>query len=151
MAWEDDVLAAYEHSKAKAEAQDRLRSKRAHMIDELHEQEWTALREAISNRCLDVNARSGRRILESSDLRPNYLTIRREDGHMLGGEYTPRTRTVLFTSETLVFVDDSFEVTVRPINGVERIVWFHVEKKTLHQADDISKAIIAKFLRAGFM
>ncbi|MFZ0394143.1 MAG: hypothetical protein WCF17_22960 [Terracidiphilus sp.] len=151
MSWEDDVLAAYEHNKTKAEAEDRLRSQRAQMIEERHEQEWAALKEAVSVRCIDINARSGRLIMESTDHRPNHLTIRREDGHMLRGEYTPKTHTVLFSSETLVYVDDSFELTVRPINGVERVVWLHLEKKSLHHAQDISKAVVAKFLRAGFM
>jgi len=151
MAWEDDVLAAYEHNKARAEAQDRLRSQRTQMLEEGHEREWMVLRDAITNRCIDINGRSGRLILESTDQRPNYLSIRREDKQTLRGEYSPKTRTVVFSSETLVFVDDSFEVTVRPINGADRMVWFHVEKKTIHDAEEISKAVISKFLRAGFM
>ena len=44
-----------------------------------------------------------------------------------------------------------FELTVRGINGIDRIVWLHEEKKTVHHAEDISKAVIAKFLRAGFL
>lgn len=151
MAWEDDVLAAYEQSKARAEVEDRLRSQHAHMIEDRHEQEWMTLKEKISVRCIEINARSGRLILESSDHRPNHVTIRREDGHMLRGEYTPKTHTLLLTSETLAYVDDNFELTVRAINGIDRIVWLHEEKKTVHHAEDISKAVIAKFLRAGFL
>jgi hypothetical protein len=151
MAWEDDVLAAYEHNKARAEAEDRLRTQRAKLIEDRHEQEWAGLKDKITTRCLDVNARSGRLILESGDARPNHLTIRREDGNLLRGEYSPKTHTVLFSSETLVYVDDNFELTVRPVNGTDRIVWLHVEKKTVHHAEDISKAVIAKFLRAGFV
>lgn len=151
MAWEDDVLAAYEQSKAKAEAQNRLRSQHAQMVETRHEQEWMALKEKIMARCIEINARSGRLILESSDQRPNHVTIRREDGHMLRGEYAPKTHTLLFTSETLAYVDDNFELTVRGINGTDRIVWLHEEKKTVHHAEDISKAVVAKFLRAGFL
>lgn len=151
MAWEDDVLATYEHSKARAEAQDRLRSQHAQMVENRHEQEWMALKEKIIARCIEINGRSGRLILETNDRRPNQLTIRREDGHMLRGEYTPKTHSLLFSSETLAYVDDTFELTVRAINGTDRIVWLHEEKKTVHHAEDISKAVIAKFLRAGFV
>lgn len=151
MSWEDDVLAAYEQNKAKAEAESRQRTRHSQIIEEQHEQEWMTLKEKIATRCIDVNARSGRLIIESSDPRPNHLTIRREDGNMLRGEYTPKTHTVLFSSETLVYVDDHFELMVREINGGERMVWFYEEKKTVHHAEDISKAVISKFLRAGFV
>lgn len=151
MSWEDDVLAAYEDSKARAEAQGRLRWQHAQMVEDGHEQEWMMLKEKITARCIEINARSGRLILESNDRRPNHLTIRREDGHMLRGEYTPKSHALLFSSETLAYVDDNFELTVRGINGTDRIVWLHEEKKTVHHAQDISKAVIAKFLRAGFV
>jgi len=151
MAWERDVLAAYEHNKARAEAQDRVRTQRTQLIDERHEREWAALREALTNRCIELNACAGRTILEQTDRRALSVRIRREDGHVLHGEYSPKTHTVIFSSETVVYVDDNFEVTVHPVSGADKVVWFHMEKKTYHHAEEISKAVIAKFLRAGFV
>lgn len=151
MAWERDVLAAYEHNKARAEAQDRVRTQRTQMIDERHEKEWMALREALTNRCIELNACAGRTILEQTDRRAHSVMIKREDGNVLRGEYSTKTHSVVFTSETLVFVDDNYEVTVRPINGKDTVVWFHQEKKSLHSAEEVSRTVIAKFLRAGFV
>jgi hypothetical protein len=149
MTWEDDELAQYEKSRARAREGDKLSSQREQLLDNQQAHKWNVLREAFTKRCASINAKAGRQILRSVDPQTSHLEIRREDSEKLEGLYDSGIRTVTFSCDVPPFIERRYELSVRPTSGNDACVWIDLQTKEVEKSDDIATSILGNFLRAG--
>jgi len=150
MSWEDDELAEYEERQVAASQRSALSAKTVSLLEQRHSQEWLALRTEMLDRLHIINEKALRDVTTSLTSRISELWIRREDGVNLKARYVAETKTATFCCDALPFVDLSFELAVRPVNGTAAVVWRTVgPRPETASRDEITKEVISSFLRAG--
>jgi hypothetical protein len=150
MSWEDDELAEYEERQVAASQRNAFSAKTISLLEQRHIQEWHALRTEVLDRFHIINEKALRDVTTSLTPRPSELWIRREDGVELRARYVGEKKTATFSCEAPPFVEISFELAVRPVNGAAAVVWRTVgARPETVPRDEITREVISSFLRAG--
>jgi hypothetical protein len=149
MTWEDDALGTYERKKERKADADRLSSQRLSLIEGNASRMWNELRQAITDKCKELNQKAGRELLKSLNPRTIALEIRREDGEVLKGQFDSASKIATFSSRSFLFGERKYEVTSRSIDGNERAVWFETKKKDIDTTETIVRTIVTDFLHSG--
>jgi len=137
MAWEDDALGDYEKKKKRKEDMSKLSSQRLSLVEGNASRMRNELRQAITDKCKELNQKSGRELLKSVDPHTATLEIRREDGAKLMAAFDSASKVATFSSDSFLFGTRKYEVTSRPVDGNERAVWFEPAKKDIETQDSL--------------
>src|ERR1700722_1259604 len=150
MSWEEEELAEYEGRQGLASQRNAFSAKTVSLLEQHHIQEWHALRAAVLDRFHIINEKALRDVTTSLAPRVSELWIRREDGVDLRARYVSETKTATFSCDAPPFVEISFELAVRPVNGIAAVVWRTVgPRPETVPREEVTREVISSFLRAG--
>jgi hypothetical protein len=145
--WEEEELASYEPKRAKALEERRIATAKADLLTRELPHQWKALREIVLIRCESINARAGRLILRTADMREDFLEIQREDESKMEVRFEEARKRVTFFGKGFGY-EREFELVVQSFGAIDQTGWFSQTTLTHEQPDEIAKAMISTFLRA---
>lgn len=149
MSWEDEELETYEkHRKGTAEA-NTLASQRNTLLSEEASSKWTELRTEFSKIVEGINERAGRAVISSTSPIHDQLRLVREDGAKFDGDWTRNDYKARFYCDQCLPPDRDYELTVRPINGNDTVVWIPAQGNDYETSASIAKLLMSNFMRAN--
>jgi hypothetical protein len=149
MSWEDEELEAYEkHRKGTAEA-NTLASQRNTLLSEQGSAKWTELRTEVSKIVEGINERAGRTVISSGSQTHDQLRLVREDGAKFDGDWTGNDYKAKFYCDQCLPPDKDYELTVRPVDGNDTVVWIPAQGNNYETCTSIAKLLMSNFMRAA--
>lgn len=149
MTWEDDEFEEYTKLTNKATRQNEIAAARADLLEKQANREWADLRDTFLQLIKRFNVRANSEILTSVTPRFERLDIRLNDNRKFEAFYDGQKYRVEFVGERCNMCKQQFGLTVRPVGGIDKVVWVDGNDNT-QEAEAIAQSLLSNFIRSGY-